>query len=148
MNRPHPLDSPDFGKTSSQKIWYLAHPLATDEHYTFQQNMDHVVHMMRLLFDCGIRTIAPYHTMCLALDDDNLEHRRIGLEVDCEIVKRLGGRVILTGHKLSRGMNVEVLTAKTSLAVSEGEILNFIAWKDEVIEYYFQNIDRVMGNAK
>lgn len=117
MNRPHPLDHPDFGKTINEKVWYLAHPLAPDDKFNFQQNMDHVVHMMRLCFDEGFRVVAPYHTICLALDDDNLEHRRIGLESDCYVVKRLG-RIIFTGHKMSSGMAQEQKS-----------------WEEAIIEY-------------
>lgn len=109
--RQHPLDHPDFDRTRVHAIWYLAHPLAPDEHYTFQQNMDHVVHMMRLCYDLGYYVVAPYHTICLALDDTNLEHRRIGLEVDCNLVRKLDG-IILVGHKISSGMQQELLVAR------------------------------------
>lgn len=109
-NLVHPADLPEFNWNSHEPVWYLSHPLAPDDVHTFQENMDDVLRILRLCFDCGVRVVAPYHTICLALDDANEEHRRIGLEVDCTIA-RLLGRIILSGHKLSKGMNCEVEAA-------------------------------------
>lgn len=105
-NLRHPSSDPLFGTTIDQPVWYLSHPLAPDEHMTFQQNMDDVIRIMRICFEEGVRVIAPYHTICLALDDDNSEWRRIGLETDCYVAQKLG-RIILSGHKLSTGMQNE-----------------------------------------
>jgi hypothetical protein len=102
----HPAELPNFDPTRSHKLFYLAHPLAPDDKYTFEQNMEHVVWVMRECYDAGIYVVAPYHTVSLALAENNLEHRRIGLEVDCNLVRKLDG-LILTGHKLSSGMQVE-----------------------------------------
>lgn len=92
-------------------IWFMAHPIAPDERFMLQQNLDHVVHMMRLCFEEGFGVIAPYHTHCLALDETNLEHRNIGLNLNRRILSRCNG-LILTGHKVSQGMADEVQTAK------------------------------------
>jgi hypothetical protein len=110
MDRNNPSSDPLFDRTKEHRVYYLSHPLAADEKYTFQQNMDHVVHLMRLFYEEGMYVIAPYHTICLALPDDNAEYRRIGLEVDCNIA-RLMGNLILVGHKLSKGMKNELESA-------------------------------------
>src|SRR5947208_2104557 len=102
MTAPHPLEHPDFDPTRIHKIFYLAHPLAPDDQFTFDENMEHVVWVMRECYDAGIYVVAPYHTISLALDEDSLEHHRIGLEIDCTLIPKLDG-LILTGHKRSRG---------------------------------------------
>jgi hypothetical protein len=107
----HPVDHPGFSRRRYRKLFYLAHPLATDDDYNFDQNMNHVVKTLRFCYEAGLCVVAPYHTISLALDDNNLDHRRIGLEVDCELVLRLDG-IILVGHKLSRGMKEELMTAQ------------------------------------
>jgi hypothetical protein len=94
-------------KSLAQTIWYMAHPIAADEHFSFDQNMDHVLHMAKLCFEEGFVVITPYHTHCLILDDLNPVHRKMGLDCDVEIVRMLGV-MILTGHKISRGMQLEL----------------------------------------
>lgn len=103
----HPADLPTFNKMSPEAVWYLSHPLAPDDRYTFEQNMAHVLHMMRLCFEEGFRVVTPYHTHCLVLDDTNMQHRKMGLEIDCQIARMLG-LMILTGHKISKGMQTEL----------------------------------------
>lgn len=127
----HPADLPEFNAASKEPVWYLAHPLAPDEHKTFQENMAHVVDMIRLCYDEGFRVIAPYHTICLALDDENSEHRRIGLEVDCLVARKLG-RLILSGHKVSKGMLCEIEAVRSSITIGmrEQRIINLIELSD------------------
>lgn len=108
----HPADNPTFNKMSEDAVWYLSHPLAPDDQQNFAQNMAHVLHMMRLCFDEGFRVVTPYHTHCLVLDDTNDEHRRMGLEIDCKIARMLG-LMILTGHKISKGMHIELDALKS-----------------------------------
>jgi hypothetical protein len=123
--RAHPLEHPDFDPTRVHKIFYLGHPLAPDDKYTFEQNMEHVVWVMRECYDAGIYVVAPYHTICLALDDESLEYRRIGLEVDCNVVRKLDG-LLLTGHKLSKGMIVE----RTAATRAHLPVMDFIGVED------------------
>lgn len=99
----HPMDNPKYDGKTREPVWYLSHPLAADEKYTFAENVAHAKKMMRLCFDAGFRVVAPYLTIIEILDDDNIEHRRIGLETDCVVAHALG-RIIMTGHKRSRGM--------------------------------------------
>lgn len=88
-------------------VWYLAHPIAPDEMHTFQDNMDDVVRILQLCWECGIRAIAPYHTLLLFQDDNKSDDRKAGMECNCAVVKQLHG-VILSGHKVSSGMEVEM----------------------------------------
>lgn len=88
-------------------VWYLAHPVAGDERFTYDQNLEHVLKIAFLCFEEGFRVYVPWYAMCLIMPDSNPEYRRIGLEVDCELA-RLTGLMIQTGHKLSSGMQQEL----------------------------------------
>jgi len=90
-----------------RSVWYLAHPLKPDEQYTVEQNMAHVVHMTRLFFEEGVYVCTPYHTCMLALDDTNLKHRAMGIEMDKAVLTKLN-RIILVGHKVTVGMREEL----------------------------------------
>lgn len=105
--RYHPASDPFFDRYAT--VWYLSHPLAPDDRYTFQQNLDHTLHMLRLVLYEGYHAIAPYHTHCLVLDDTNSQHRCLGLETDVGTARALG-RIILTGHRISAGMQLELDT--------------------------------------
>lgn len=105
--KQHPMEHPDFNAKSTEPVFYLSHPLQADDKMTFQANVDHAKRMMRVCFDEGFRVIAPYLSIIEVLDDDNLEHRRVGLETDCYVAHQLG-RIIMTGHKLSSGMSCEL----------------------------------------
>lgn len=124
----NPSSNPRFDAKREHTVYYLSHPLAPDDRFTFEQNMDHVIHLVRLFFEEGYMVIAPYHTICLALDDANDEWRRLGLECDCNVARKLGN-MMLTGHKLSSGMNNEfeqAMCCKTG-----GIIHNFIGYNDD-----------------
>ncbi len=124
----NPSSDPSFSAKREHIVYYLSHPLAPDERYTFQQNMDHVIHLIKLFYAEDMYVIAPYHTICLALDDDNPVHRVIGLEVDCNVCRTLGN-VMLTGHTFSSGMKheaTEAMRCKTG-----GMIHNFIGYNDD-----------------
>src|SRR5688572_12850205 len=95
-------EHPDFGKTIKMPVWYLSHPLAPDDRFSFNENMNHVLHMMKLCLGEGYRVIAPYHTLCL-IEDETDETRVRGLEIDCSVAADLG-YMILCGHKMSSGM--------------------------------------------
>jgi hypothetical protein len=124
----HPSSNPSFDAKREHQVYYLSHPLAPDGDYTFQENMDHVLHLVKLFFDEGWYVIAPYHTICLALDDEKPEDRVKGLECDCNIA-RLMGNVVLTGHKLSSGMRHERDEAMN--CKRGGTIHNFVGYNDE-----------------
>lgn len=115
----------------SQPVWYLAHPIKPDDKYTVQQNLDHVVHLTRLFFECGIYVAAPYHTVMLALDDDNLEHRRMGIEADLVVLAGLK-HILLVGHKMSEGMKEEF-----KLIVDlRGDWMNLVGYTDQMLKHF------------
>lgn len=109
----HPIDVPEFNWQASPDVWYLAHPVAADDQFTYAQNMAHCLHMLKLCWEEGFRCVAPWYELCLIFDETNMANRIAGLEADCKIVTALG-RIILTGHKVSRGMQTE-LTALSSV---------------------------------
>jgi hypothetical protein len=123
----HPADDPSFHPLGP--VYYLSHPLAPDEYYTFEQNMAHVLHMLRLCLDEGVRAIAPYHTHCLVLDDSNHAHRKLGLETDCAVVHRIGD-MLMVGHKVSRGMLEEAKYASS--------YIDLTGYKDSVVREKLQ----------
>lgn len=92
---------------TNKSVWYLSHPVAPDDRFTFEQNMQHVLHMAKLCYEEGFRVYVPWHTLCLILPEDDGPNRAIGLEVDCELSK-MTGLMIATGHKWSRGMTAEL----------------------------------------
>lgn len=98
----------------SSNLWYLAHPVRADEQYTVQQNLDHTLVVMQILWNAGFNVIAPWHTICLFEKDESSIERCLALDQD--VVKRTDG-IILTGHKLSRGMmrEIEVVTSFNSI---------------------------------
>lgn len=120
-----PADSP---------VWYLAHPIAPDARFTYEQNIAHVVHMIKLCYKAGVRVIAPYHTLCMAFEDSNPEERRVGLEVDCEIVRRLR-RLILVGHKVSSGM----LQERIALHKNSGVEIDLTNLSDDEVFHQLSN---------
>lgn len=126
-------DDPKFGTTIDEPVWFLSHPLAPDDKFTFQQNMDHVLELMNMFYSVGLRVICPWHTMCLCLDDNDPEMRRIGLEVDCFVANAIG-RIVLTGHKLSSGMECEL--ASVMKLGQNGRVLNFVGWRNDAIRTY------------
>jgi hypothetical protein len=124
----HPSKNPDFDAKREHIVWYLSHPLAGDEQYDFAQNMAHVVKLLRICYEEGVMAIAPYHTICLALDDDDPKWRRMGLECDCNIA-RMMGYVLLTGHKCSSGMRHE---AEQSMQCKTGGVIrNLVGYNDD-----------------
>jgi hypothetical protein len=127
----HPSSDPSFDAKREHRVFYLSHPLAPDERFTFEQNMAHVVKLIKICFDEGWYVIAPYHTICMALDDDKPEDRVKGLECDCNVA-RLLGNVILTGHKLSSGMEHEMDQAMA--CKNGGLIYNFVGYSDEELK--------------
>lgn len=101
------MSSRSLQRLTQKSVWYLSHPVAPDSHYTYEQNMAHALHMVKLCYDEGFRVYIPWHSLCLVMPDSNPEFRRIGLEVDCELAK-LTGLMILTGHRMSSGMQAEM----------------------------------------
>lgn len=120
-----------------KEVWYMAHPIAGDKKYTFEQNMEHVAHMIRLFYSCGFRVVAPYHTLLLALKEGTPEDRELGLEVDCAVVARMKN-LVLCGHKMSNGM------AREQMALSRVDcctkLINFVGVSDDDIRHSLRGL--------
>ena len=113
------------------KIWYLAHPARSDEHYTVVENLAHVVKIQQTLLEAGIITIAPWYSwVVLYKDSAPDEVLSVMLELDKEVIRRLEGRVILAGHRLSPGMRGEL---DETLSLPYCEVVNLINIPDDQI---------------
>lgn len=114
------------------KVWYLAHPIAADDQFTTEQNLDHIKLLIGLLWSCGWIAIAPYHTQVLAVPDSP-QNRKLGLECDYKVIDALGGKVILAGHRVSSGMEGEINTAERCV---DCEVVDLVGKTDsEIIEH-------------
>lgn len=105
------------------KLWYLAHPVAGDEHRTLEENLEHVLLVQKILWYEGIKAINPWYTY--VRNFGQLSPQAVGpfLEMDIEVVKRCDG-LVLAGHKLSRGMQFEY-------NAHEGLVIDLIAVPDD-----------------
>ena len=119
------------------KIWYLAHPVKSDDKYTTEQNLEHALIVQGLLFEAGVITIMPWHTYCTIYGAAEGERLATCLEMDAEMVK-MTGRLILTGHRLSHGMAVEY-------EALNGELIDLIGVPDrflsEVVHHILERKD-------
>jgi hypothetical protein len=93
-------------KLLSENVWFLAHPIAPDEKYKLMDNLFHIEKLVRMCFRAGLLVVAPYYLTCLALDDRIVSDRELGMRANDGVILRLG-RLLLTGHRLSSGMNHE-----------------------------------------
>ena len=111
---PDPMD-PDVMRTilkrevfqpSPPVLWYLAHPVGEDSEMTYAQNLVDGMAWWAFLIRAGLSVCAPWVGLCHALDDGNDNDRKLGMDIDIEVLKRCDG-IIATGHKMSRGMEKE-----------------------------------------
>lgn len=136
------------------KIVYIAHPIATDENYTTEQNIQHLLSIIKninlndeiqhsfemheisitqngfepggkiQILDCkGVVPMAPYIGDVLAMQDDNVSHRKRGIENDTAIIETgIFEEIWLTGYKISLGMQEEI-----KLFVAQGKkVVNLV----------------------
>ena len=91
------------------KTVYPAHPISGD----VEGNLKRVRAIVRNLhFMPGVMPVAPYLAACGTLDDNVLEERRMGIEVNEEYFRRgLIDEVWLYGSRISNGMKGEILLA-------------------------------------
>lgn len=95
------------------EIYYLAHPVRNDAAYKEEENLAHVLEVQKILFRSDVHTIIPWYTYII--NNPNCRDFRLierCLDMDCRIVERCDG-IILTGHRLSHGMEREYLHAKS-----------------------------------
>lgn len=115
-------------------VYYLAHPLASDERFSKTANMRHVLKVMEILMRENFMVVAPWHTQALVLDNEKPEDQEFGLTCDCEIVRKLG-RIILTGHKVSNGMWRELQALPYG-----GHVYNMVGVKDNVLGFFAKSV--------
>lgn len=92
-------------------LYYVAHPVAGDGIMTFEENKEHTLDCLKALYDKQWPIICPWWTDLHYLDDSNQSHRETAMERQLELLRLIGGNIILTGHKISAGMQLEMVTA-------------------------------------
>lgn len=89
------------------KIYYLAHPVKSDEHFSVLENLQHALQAQKTLWELKIATIMPWWTYCQIYGAAEGELLTECLKLDEEVVTRMDG-LILTGHRISHGMQLEL----------------------------------------
>ena len=118
------------------KIWYLAHPVLSDDQYTVEENLVHVLVVQKILHEMEVFTIVPWYTWVklYGAEEDTLLRTHM-LDLKCGVVKRLGGRIVLTGHKMAEGMLTELKAAMTE---STFEVTNLIGIPDDQLKLFLE----------
>lgn len=96
------------------QVWYLAHPVAPDGEYSFEQNMAHALKIARMVWEIDYRVTLPWYAQCRFHSEDGehgARHRAEGLVVDEYVAARLG-KILLVGHRISSGMQKELDAVK------------------------------------
>jgi hypothetical protein len=99
----------------ARKIFWMAHPLSGCEKYTQFDNLALARWWLKylLLNFPKIDFAADWILWAEALDDTNTLHRKRGLAFDTAMIRRLDG-IVLVGHKISRGMQIELKAARAA----------------------------------
>ena len=111
-----------------RRVWYLAHPLAEDDRYTTEENLAHARKILKILLDEGFQVVAPWMTLCQVLDDNDLEQRRKGIDINVAVVSHLNA-IILAGHRLTMGMSRELAV----IELEGGWVLDLLGVPDDKI---------------
>ncbi len=121
---------PDKIWEKKMELWYLAHPVSVDEQHSEQDNMDHVLEVQKILWEADVKTVNPWYSYVSAYGSarEDSERLEVFLTFDKAVIGILGG-IILTGHKMSQGMEIEF---KHALA-HKLRIVNLIGVPDERI---------------
>lgn len=114
-----------------KKIVYIAHPIATDEKFTVEQNIADILRIIKNInigkdfslflssglcdkdnfpeFQISVIPLAPYIGDVLAMNDAVAHERKRGIDNGIAIIETgVFDELWLTGHKLSLGMQEEV----------------------------------------
>lgn len=110
------------------KIWYLAHPVREGQGWSVEGNKKHALELQEMLLDQGIVTIMPWFSYVSHFGGHKEGIMKTMFEMNIECVKRCDG-IILTGHKLTSGMQVELDAALESVV----PILNLIGLPGETL---------------
>jgi hypothetical protein len=112
------------------KLFYLAHPVAPDDLRGLSDNLAHTEKVAKILHDVGFEVICNWYLDVTILDDADPGIRERGLGRDFNLIIALKGNMILTGHKISSGMEAELVIAKGL----RGTVINLIGISDEELK--------------
>ena len=102
---------------SDNRLYYLAAPLAPEKGETVESNLARAKRYLRKFNLDGYHTIAPWIGLVESLDEEDPEHRRLGMEVATRALRLCGG-IILCGPRVSSGMLAELdIAEELDLAV-------------------------------
>lgn len=107
-------------------VFYLAHPIASDDHYTTRENLDHAIEVQEILRLAGIWTVAPWYSWVDYHGASSGRRLEYFLRFDEYIIEKLDFKVIAAGHKLSNGMIREINFALNN----GGDTFNFVGTSD------------------
>lgn len=114
------------------KLYYLAHPAASDAFFQTDENLQHARKLQRLFHEWGINVICPWWVQVM---DSLVNPQSYDVEqcllVDEEVVRRCDG-IILTGHCVSRGMRREYNAA----VLAQREIVDLVGKRDDELLAY------------
>jgi hypothetical protein len=116
------------------KLWYLAHPVRTDEYYSESENLEHALQVQQILHEkAGLMVINSWHSFCKIHENTpiTIELMKKMFEIDSIVVEHCDG-IILTGHRLSSGMQHELNVAISS----RKDILDLIGIADDVLHIF------------
>ncbi len=111
------------------KLWYLAHPVREDDVRSFDDNLTHALKMQKILWEAGFEVINPWYASVIIYGAGEGEVLKRAIEFDCAVIKRCDG-LILTGHKLSSGMEKELKVAIDHSKV----VVNLIGLPDALMQ--------------
>lgn len=94
-------------------IIYTASPLGAPTAEEIARNVSTAIKFGEWIntFIPGHKSIVP-HRLATIMDDNNPDHRRMGLEIDLQILFPLADEVWVLGERISTGMRMEIEAAK------------------------------------
>lgn len=116
-------------------LWYLAHPVAPDERYSYEDNIADGRRWWARLLRANVSVCAPWFGLCHALDDSKPEDRALGMKIDQAVLARCDG-IIATGHRVSSGMQKEI----ESVEARNGEVVRFLHRYEDLVPAIFEDL--------
>ncbi len=124
----------------TKPLYYLAHPVAPDNHHTYEENREDAKEWWTLLLRERVNVCAPWIGLCSVLNDSDPADRELGMAVDQSVLGRCDG-LIFTGHTMSKGMRKEF-----QLGAEQGKrIINLIGLSFKEGMLLLSSFDRVTG---
>lgn len=114
-------------------LYYLAHPVRGDKLHSLADNLGEAHEYYKQARRAGLLVLAPYLLDCECLDDTVEAERAAGIALDMRLLP-LCDALILTGHKVSEGMQHE-LTAMEGKAV-----FNFVGMRHSEVATQFKHL--------